>query len=542
MLFADGHGNSITGDAETGGSEGVTASESAMRTEPPTSAGQPPVGVTAVDALSGQDGRAAAAAAAGRKPHVTLTASRRLQLLDDLRVPYATTPSGHGPWHSLSAGGAARSVYWYAGDGADPMGGHLIGDNPFWGRVASQEAVAEFSRGLDGRWRPDFPVLERGGAVRSWVWTSDEGGTILPFDPDEVIANYRTERYVRICAPATASLEAAMRHLFYKFKPLIPRRLQIAARRSYSRVQAHGAFPRWPIETALHDLSDMLLERVADAAGEPVPYIAPWPGEHTWALVLTHDVETDVGRDAIERVRAVESPLGLRSSWNLVPERYQVADELIDHLYDVGCEVGVHGLRHDGRDLESLRTLTRRLPEVRRWSARWKSVGFRSPATHRVWEWMPMLGFDYDSSYPDTDPYEPMGGGCCSWLPFFNGALVELPITLPQDHTIFQILGIGDDVWHEKAALLRRRGGMALIDTHPDYMLEAGPLRAYERFLAAFGRDPSAWTPLPAEVSEWWRRRAATSLQFVDGSWQPCGPAAADARVAFAGGSRAIAA
>ena len=87
-----------------------------------------------------------------------------------------------------------------------------------------------------------------------------------------------------------------------------------------------------------------------------------------------------------------------------MPERYAVDDELVRRLGEAGCEVGVHGLRHDGRDLESLRTLRRRLPEMRRWAERWGAVGFRSPATHRVWDWMPMLGFDYDSSYPDTDP------------------------------------------------------------------------------------------------------------------------------------------
>ena len=50
---------------------------------------------------------------------------------------------------------------------------------------------------------------------------------------------------------------------------------------------------------------------------------------------------------------------------------------------------------------------------------------------------MPRLGFEYDSSYTDTDPYEPQPGGCCSYLPYFNESLVELPITLPQDHTVF---------------------------------------------------------------------------------------------------------
>jgi hypothetical protein len=35
---------------------------------------------------------------------------------------------------------------------------------------------------------------------------------------------------------------------------------------------------------------------------------------------------------------------------------------------------------------------------MREFATRWNAVGFRSPATHRVWEWMPLLGFHYDSS------------------------------------------------------------------------------------------------------------------------------------------------
>ena len=72
---------------------------------------------------------------------------------------------------------------------------------------------------------------------------------------------------------------------------------------------------------------------------------------------------------------------------------------------------------------------------------------------------MPLLGFDYDSSYPDTDPFEPAAGGCCTWLPFFNGDLVELPITLPQDHTLFVILRRDSRLWLEKADVLRRAAG-----------------------------------------------------------------------------------
>jgi hypothetical protein len=462
-----------------------------------------------------------------------LTASRTLGFLDELRTPYVDRHEDHTSWHRLTAGRPGATLYWYAGDAADPVVGVTAWTIPIWARVAPDAAVAEHVRGLEGLWYRDVPVLDGDGAVRTWIWTSEEGGTILPFDPDEVFANYRSERYLRVAASWTTRATALARLAFYTLKPLIPRKAQRAVRRAFSRRQARSTFPRWPVETSLHDLTDRLAERAVAVAGRPLPYLKSWPGGREWALVLTHDVETAAGRDGIERLRAVESRLGLRSSWNLVAERYEVSDALVEHLHAVGCEVGVHGLRHDGRDLAPARTLARRLPEMRRWADRWQAVGFRAPATQRYWDRMPTLGFDYDSSYPDTDPYEPMSGGCCSWLPFFNQGMVELPITMPQDHTIFTILRIGDPVWHEKVAALKRRGGMVLLDTHPDYMLEDAPLRAYERLLAAYSRDPAAWTALPREVSDWWRRRAATSLRWVDGSWRPSGPAAGEASIGF---------
>jgi hypothetical protein len=123
---------------------------------------------------------------------------------------------------------------------------------------------------------------------------------------------------------------------------------------------------------------------------------------------------------------------------------------------------------------------------------------------------MPLLGFDYDSSYPDTDPYEPQAGGCCTTVPFFNGDLVELPITVPQDHTVFEILGHEDEsLWVEKIEYLRARGRMALMLTHPDYLPAGGSaFRAYERVLARYAGDATAWKALPRDVAAWWRRRS----------------------------------
>jgi hypothetical protein len=137
---------------------------------------------------------------------------------------------------------------------------------------------------------------------------------------------------------------------------------------------------------------------------------------------------------------------------------------------------------------------------------------------------MPTLGFSYDSSYPDTDPYEPQPGGCCSILPFFNREMVELPITMPQDHTLFEILGQADETaWLAKARALRDAGGLCLMITHPDYMLDPSRVGAYARFLQAALRD-DPWCALPRDAAAWWRARAASRIvRDVDG-WRIDGP------------------
>jgi hypothetical protein len=150
---------------------------------------------------------------------------------------------------------------------------------------------------------------------------------------------------------------------------------------------------------------------------------------------------------------------------------------------------------------------------------------------------MPLLDFEYDSSYPDTDPFEPQAGGCCSWLPFFNQATVELPITLTQDHTLFVLLRHQDETaWVQKTAFLRSRGGMALINTHPDYLVDPRIFRAYAKFLERFATDPSAWKALPRDVSSWWRRRANSSIEWDGQGWRIVGPASEDGAVQLVGG------
>jgi len=419
--------------------------------------------------------------------------------------------------------------------GVLPAGEYRLDGMPLFCQIVPDGALGEWLTAHGRDWRPVHPIHDARGTRVGAVWRDADGSVLLPFDPAEAMRNLWSEAYHDAGASSVARSKRLGLRAYYRVRPLLPRAAQIRLRRWFTRIQARTRFPRWPVETSLHDLYAFLFQLVANVAGEPVPWLAPWPRGRTWALVLTHDVETDPGYRRMRLLRTVEERAGFRSSWNFVPKRYAVHDAVVHELTEAGFEVGVHGLYHDGRDLESLALLEERLPAMRASAERWGAVGFRAPATHRMWDWMPRLGFDYDSSYPDTDPFEPQAGGCCTWLPFFNRQTVELPITLAQDHTMFVIQGCRDGAaWLDKAEFLRARGGMALLITHPDYMVEAHHLAAYERLLQHAGRDQECWRVLPRDVSAWWRRRAASSIQPMGESWRAVGPAAAEAQIRYA--------
>jgi hypothetical protein len=452
-------------------------------------------------------------------------ANGRSRALESLRSDAGTALL----WPGRSTASSEPVAAWITDNAGEPI--------PIFAVVTEDGAAERLLARHGGTWTRVRAVTAADGDRLGSIWRERDGSVFVPFDPDEICETYWSERYLELVGGHGGS--RARRHLmhaYYGVRGVLPRPTQIWLRRHYSRVQARTTFPRWPAEPGLHDFLDLFAALLAEVAGTPLPRIAAWPNGHRWAVVLTHDVETERGLAAVEPVLELERSLGLRSCWNFVPERYRVDDRRIEELVRDGFEVGVHGLRHDGRDLQSLARVHQRLPAMRAAAARWRATGFRAPAMHRNWEWMPLLGFDYDSSYPDSDPYEPQSGGCCSWLPFFNRDLVELPLTMPQDHTLFEILRHEDETaWLEKARLLRARGGMALLVTHPDYLVKPHIMNAYRRLIEQLAADETAWHALPSEVATWWRRRAASAVHRHGGSWRPAGPAAEEATVELVG-------
>jgi hypothetical protein len=452
--------------------------------------------------------------------------------LDVLRVPHRVDrKADDGPMGfariAVDGGDRRGSLSWPRPDDERLAGQlparHDLAGIPLFARVVDADVLA---RTLPPGWQPD---AAEGEAAIS-VWRHDDGSVLLPFDPGEAIHLLWSEAYLTALGDGHGPSLAA--RAYYRVRPILPRRVQIALRRSYARIQARREFPRWPVEPALHDLLRLVHGWLTEVAGAPVPWLSPWPRGYGWAIVLTHDVETAAGQAQIGVMREIERELGYRSSWNFPAQRYPVDDAVVAALREEGCEIGVHGVLHDGRDLESQEMLESRLAAMHGAAERWGAEGFRSPATQRSWALMPRLGFAYDSSSPDTDPYEPQPGGCCSWWPFFNEQMVELPITMPQDHTLFTILqreGVSD--WLEKTRAIRQRSGMALLLTHPDYLGTPQAAEPYRQTLAALGHDATAWRALPRDVASWCRRRAESTIEPHGEGWRVAGPAAADGAV-----------
>jgi glycosyltransferase involved in cell wall biosynthesis/peptidoglycan/xylan/chitin deacetylase (PgdA/CDA1 family) len=293
---------------------------------------------------------------------------------------------------------------------------------------------------------------------------------------------------------------------YYLLKPLIPWRLRTLLRRNRAerlRVQFADV---WPID--------------------PRSAVAPpnwpgWPEGKKFAFVLSHDVEWTKGYERVEKLMAVEQKHGFRSSFNFVPERdYRVSKPLRDRLVREGFEIGVHGLYHDGKLYSSKAEFARRAARIREYAKEWGAVGFRSPLMQHNLSWLHDLEMEYDSSTFDTDPFEPEPDGFGTIFPFWvecpNGdGFVELPYTLPQDFGLFIVLREKTiDIWKKKVDWIAEHGGMALLNTHPDYLCFDGtpqadevPISLYEELLTYVREKYSGqyWAALPREVAQHYR-------------------------------------
>jgi peptidoglycan/xylan/chitin deacetylase (PgdA/CDA1 family) len=301
---------------------------------------------------------------------------------------------------------------------------------------------------------------------------------------------------------------------YYRVRRLIPQRLRYRINAMAIRTRRRSEFPNWPCESALMDFwRDWLKQSLERVGVHDAWHIAFWPHGFKCCIVLTHDVESRLGLERMEAVAEIEERHGFRSAWNLALAQYPIDWNRILRLRARGFEFGAHGLSHDGRLFRSRKDFAQLAPTLENLARRHGLKGFRAPSTLRRAEWIANMSFDFDSTFADTDPWEPQAGGTCSLFPFHLRDVVELPYTLPQDHTLIHLLHRDPlQLWTLKARWIASLGGMILTLTHPDYLSAGRYLNDYEELLKRLGEIEGAWRTLPSSVADWWRRRAKMSL------------------------------
>jgi glycosyltransferase involved in cell wall biosynthesis len=317
--------------------------------------------------------------------------------------------------------------------------------------------------------------------------------------------------------------------------------MRLALRRHYVRRIKRHCGDVWPIDES--------------AATAPKSWPG-WPDGKKFAFVLSHDIEGQLGLGRTRQLAELEMELGLRSSFNFIPEgEYSVPSALRSWLVEQGFEVGLHDLHHDGKLYSNKNSFHSKAQRINHYLNEWNAVGFRSGFMLHNLDWLHQLNILYDASTFDTDPFEPQPDAANAIFPFwvpregevgsrtsevrdqrsdFNflnhqlstinqpqpstlnhprGGYVELPYTLAQDSTLFLLLREKTiATWKRKLDWIAEHGGMALVNIHPDYVRFGATKISAHTYpihliidLLAYVREKygdSVWHALPREVAE----------------------------------------
>jgi hypothetical protein len=280
-------------------------------------------------------------------------------------------------------------------------------------------------------------------------------------------------------------------------------------------------------------LRAVFLASLVVSTGLAIPRIAFWRRGKSHALAITHDVETKLGlEEGAGRCADMESKLGVRSTWNIPSERYPLSSQLLISLASAG-EVGGHDTKHDGRLI--FESFENKVERVGRCKSRLESLckkevrGFRSPLLQHGRELLGALGkagYMYDSSAPSWEPLSPTSlrpHGVGTVFPFFVSGMLEIPVSLPQDHQLIRVSGLATSEAVEElfrvSRWVRGVGGACVLLVHPDYEFgQPENMEEYYRLLEKFKLDPECEILTLGELAEWWTHRANSRIETRNGN------------------------
>lgn len=241
---------------------------------------------------------------------------------------------------------------------------------------------------------------------------------------------------------------------------IVPRPLRSSLLNLYGKF-SRNKFPKWPLDTTADDLVNKRGRRCF--------------------VILTHDIDSQEAANSIDELIEIEKKHKVKSCINILANKYDVSK--FEKFEKQGFEIGCHGWNHDGKLLQRLD----RIRKAKKKLKQFKIKGFRSPFLDRNDKMFEEVSkyFKYDSSVPNS--HYPVRGGCCSVLPFKKGKLLEMPITVPQDYTLFNVLKLSEEeafkIWKYCFDEIIKRKGVICLVAHPESFNLGGHLELYDKML-----------------------------------------------------------
>jgi len=317
------------------------------------------------------------------------------------------------------------------------------------------------------------------------------------------------------------------RFRFITRMPFSYRLIPSSVRNRFFKAKGNIASLKEEVLGPIEFLRSLFLASLVIASNNPIPIIGFWRRGKSYALAVSHDVETQLGlEDGAARLIEVEKELGIRSTWNIPSDRYPLSSQLLIALGENG-EVGGHDTKHDGRlffankkdKLSRVRRCKERLELLSRRPVR----GFRAPLlqhSRALLEALGKAGFLYDSSMPSWEPLSPTSlkpHGIGTIFPLVISGLVEIPVSLPQDHQLIRVGGLriveAVDQLLEASRWIKKTGGACVLLVHPDYEFGQQEGREeYFRLLSSFRSDQACDIMTLGEMARWWIYRQDSSI------------------------------
>lgn len=349
----------------------------------------------------------------------------------------------------------------------------------------------------------------------SFAFLRIERGNIVINNFNNIVNNLIYEQYYKIRRP------------LYSRLPFDYTKIPVGLRNSifnlFMNLKTDPGYPNWPIEKSVELIRHLYIKSISIKLRKPVPYISLWPKEKRFAILITHDCDTESSFINANKIREIEKRYKVKSSWNILSNKYRINLTLLKKLKEEGCEIGLHGYNHDNKMPFLRKTkIIRRIESASDLIKKLAIRGFRSPSLLRNKDFLELLSlyFAYDSSTSDTDICSPLGmrNGTCTVFPFFIKNMVEIPITMPQDYRLIRLKKTKYEIfeiWKRKIDFLRKVNGLIVLLTHPDSHIFGNDeyFSVYEKTLKYLTSFNDGWLTIPSEVEKWWNERDTAWLK-----------------------------